>query len=77
MDVGTEEEVTREERQENRDFIDACIDTKLMKHAHKYLASKGAVPHDELGFKKKLYNIWFSMFRRGTRYVFQLIQISN
>jgi hypothetical protein len=39
--VTDEEEVTREEIQEEWDFIDAIIDTKVMDIARDFLVSKG------------------------------------
>ena len=58
------ETVTSEEVAENRRFIDAIVATKLMKHAHQYLVSKGKVPSNEGEFKRRLYDIWFKLYRR-------------
>ena len=41
--VSEEEDVTREERQEEFDFLDACVDTRVMEIAHQFLVSKGAL----------------------------------
>ena len=41
--VSEEEDVTREERQEEFDFLDACVDTRVMEIAHQFLVSKGVL----------------------------------
>jgi hypothetical protein len=39
--VSEEEDVTREERQEEFDFLDACLDTRVMEITQQFLISKG------------------------------------
>ena len=64
MLVGVNETVTPEEIAENRRFIDAMVETRVMKHAHKYLVSKGKMPSNVGEFKRRLYDIWFKLYRR-------------
>uniref|UniRef100_A0A3B5MWQ0 Uridylate-specific endoribonuclease n=1 Tax=Xiphophorus couchianus TaxID=32473 RepID=A0A3B5MWQ0_9TELE len=65
MSTGVSETVTSEELQENRLFIDAIMETELMKYAHNYLVKKGQSPADRGQFKKQLYDIWFRLYHRG------------
>lgn len=65
--TGKQEVVTNEEVQENRQFIDQIMETKPIRYLRKYLATKGKAPKDKIAFKKELYRIWFSLYRRGTR----------
>lgn len=65
--IGKEEVVTDEEIHENRTFIDQIMKTKPIQYLHNYLVAKGKAPEDDLAFKKYLYKIWFSLYRRGTR----------
>lgn len=66
--VGVAEEVTREERIENRVFINAIMETAPMQFCHKYCASKSRdVPSNPNEFKKLLNKIWFSLYRRAGR----------
>jgi poly(U)-specific endoribonuclease len=62
--TGVAEVVTAEEEQENWAFINACMQTKVMKKAHQYLASKHKVSSSEHAFKIKLYELWFKLYRR-------------
>lgn len=45
--VSDEEEVTREEIQEEFDFINACMDTKVMDIAHNFMVDKGLLAGDD------------------------------
>eukprot|EP00118_Oscarella_pearsei_P024753 m.306723 g.306723 ORF g.306723 m.306723 type:complete len:280 (+) comp41532_c0_seq1:1357-2196(+) len=58
------ETVTPQEERENWAFIEAVMDTKVMKEAHSFLASKRKAQSDERSFKKLLYKIWFQLYRR-------------
>ncbi|XP_072296776.1 uridylate-specific endoribonuclease C, partial [Eucyclogobius newberryi] len=62
--TGVEETVTSEELQENRLFINAAVETEVMKCAHKYLVRKGQSPSDVMDFKRQLYDIWFKLYHR-------------
>ncbi|KAJ8355629.1 hypothetical protein SKAU_G00184230 [Synaphobranchus kaupii] len=64
MSTGKAEMVTREEQAENRLFLDAIMETEVMKRAHRYLVSKGQSPSDILQFKRQLYDIWFRLYHR-------------
>ena len=56
--------VTKEEVEENRRFIDAIVETKVIQHAYKYLCSKGKAKSTKREFKYQLYDIWFKLYRR-------------
>lgn len=58
------EEVSTEEKQENRDFIDAIMETEVMQETHQFLVSKDAVPENVWDFKRLLYKTWFKLIRR-------------
>jgi len=62
--TGISEEVTPEEVKENRDFIDAIMDTKVMKRTHEYLAKCGKAPSHVGEFKRYIYDIWFKLYCR-------------
>ncbi|ESO92350.1 hypothetical protein LOTGIDRAFT_216792 [Lottia gigantea] len=64
MDCSEQENITWEEKQENYEFLNAILDTDVMKTAHQYLVEKGKASSDVGDFKKKLHDIWFRMFRR-------------
>lgn len=64
LECGEAEVVTWEEKKENRDFIDAIMETDVMKEAHNYLVEQGRAPAAVNDFKCKLYNLWFMLIRR-------------
>lgn len=61
---GEPEQVTYEEVSENRAFINAIMETEVMKECHKYLVEKGKAPAAVDKFKCQLYNLWFMLIRR-------------
>lgn len=64
MSTGVSETVTHEELKENHLFLDAILETEVMKCAYKYLVSKGHSPSDPTKFKRQLYDIWFQLYHR-------------
>ncbi|XP_071774803.1 uridylate-specific endoribonuclease C [Centroberyx gerrardi] len=62
--TGVAEHVSTEERTENNLFLDAVLDTEVMKRAHKYLVSKGQSRSDLRSFRSQLYLIWFHLYHR-------------
>ena len=62
--TGRSEVVTPEEIEENKSFIDAIMETKVMKRAHEFLASSGKSSRNVGEFKKHLDDIWFKLYRR-------------
>ncbi|KAF5908331.1 poly(U)-specific endoribonuclease-C-like [Clarias magur] len=64
MSTGVAEKVTSEELEENDVFLNAILQTQVMKCAHKYLISKGQAPSDIAQFKKQLFDIWFKLYNR-------------
>ncbi|XP_013996735.1 uridylate-specific endoribonuclease C isoform X1 [Salmo salar] len=64
MSTGVSETVTSEELMENDLFLNAILETEVMKCAHKYLVSKGRSPSDQQQFKRQLYDMWFRLYHR-------------
>ncbi|XP_054611688.1 poly(U)-specific endoribonuclease-C-like isoform X2 [Dunckerocampus dactyliophorus] len=64
MSTGVSETVTPEELQENQKFLDAILETEVMKCAHRYLIKKRQSPPAVTQFKKQLYDIWFRLYHR-------------
>ncbi|KAM4619291.1 uridylate-specific endoribonuclease C-like [Polymixia lowei] len=62
--TGVTEQVTTEEMRENNLFLDAVLETEVMKHAHKYLVRKGQSSSDLRQFRSQLYLIWFHLYHR-------------
>jgi poly(U)-specific endoribonuclease len=68
---GDEEEISEKELQEIRVFLDAIMDTAVMKYCHQYCLAKEAsyegeaIPESEYGFKKVLNSIWFELYSRS------------
>lgn len=79
LECGEQEVVTNEERKENRDFIDAIMETDVMQEAHRYLVEKNKAPKDKIEFKRLLYKTWFSLVRRtkGDRWELLLVWYWN
>ncbi len=63
--IGQAERVTRQEKQENRDFIDAILETGPMQYLLKYLEAKGKITGGEAQLKTKLFKLWFELYSRG------------
>ncbi|NXY90934.1 ENDUA protein, partial [Alcedo cyanopectus] len=62
--TGVPEVVTPEEIIENNCFLDAILETKVMKLAHKYLLKKNLAKPNLADFKDQLYDIWFQLYAR-------------
>ncbi|XP_071358566.1 uridylate-specific endoribonuclease C isoform X2 [Trachinotus anak] len=62
--IGVTERVTTEEQTEINLFLDAVLQTEVMKRAHKYLVSKGQSSADSRLFKRQLNLIWFHLYHR-------------
>uniref|UniRef100_UPI0037E97C26 uridylate-specific endoribonuclease C n=1 Tax=Semicossyphus pulcher TaxID=241346 RepID=UPI0037E97C26 len=62
--TGVTERVTTEERTEISLFLDAVLETEVMKRAHRYLVSKGQSNANLRLFKNQLHLIWFNLYRR-------------
>lgn len=45
-------------------FIDAIMQTNVMKEAHEFLTNKGLAPEEENSFKRLLYSMWFKFYKR-------------
>ena len=68
-DITTEENATRKEIQEEHDFIEACMNTKVMRMARKWLDIKNTEGKEgsETAFKKFLHQMWFTTYPRSHR----------
>lgn len=62
--TGVAERVTAEELTETNLFLDAVLETEVMKRAHKYLVSKGKSSSNLRQFKNQLRLIWFHLYHR-------------
>ena len=59
--------MTREEIQEEIDFIDSIVDTKVMELTIEFLESKGLISSDRNSFKRLLHRMWFALYPRAWR----------
>jgi len=59
------EVVTDEEVKENWAFIDAIFDTPCMQYCYHYLVAKDRIHGGIDEFKKHVYDLWFSLYRRS------------
>lgn len=64
--TGTTEVVTTEEKKENWDFLNAVLQTRIMKYAHEILVSKGVAAKSMSDFARELHEIWFTLYKRET-----------
>eukprot|EP00064_Thunnus_orientalis_P015215 superscaffoldBa00002780_g15265 len=62
--TGVTERVTTEELLEISLFLDAVLQTEVMKRAHRYLVSKGQSSSNLRQFKNQLQLIWFNLYHR-------------
>ncbi|XP_072551279.1 uridylate-specific endoribonuclease C [Salminus brasiliensis] len=62
--TGVAEKVTSEEVTENNAFLDAVLETAVMKRAHRYLVNKGKSQSNLKQFKSQLYYMWFRLYHR-------------
>ncbi|XP_041852110.1 poly(U)-specific endoribonuclease-C [Melanotaenia boesemani] len=62
--TGVTEQVSTEELREINLFLDAVLQTQVMKRAHQYLVSKGQSSSDLRLFKNQLNLIWFHLYHR-------------
>ena len=65
--VSEDEDVTREEIQEERDFIDAIMETRVMEITREWMISKGLISDDMGSFKRFVHKMWFSLYPRERR----------
>ncbi|XP_051916975.1 uridylate-specific endoribonuclease C [Hippocampus zosterae] len=62
--TGVAERVTTEEKVETSRFLDAILETEVMKRTHRYLVSKGQSSSNLRDFKSQLRLIWFHLYHR-------------
>ena len=69
--TGEEETVSEHELRENEAFLDAIMQTAVMKYCHQYCLAKEAsyegesIPESTSGFKDVLNSIWFKLYSRS------------
>jgi len=65
-EVGDEEEVLSEEREEITTFLDVILQTGPMQFCHQYLvANNEEVPAERSEFRNLLYRVWFQLYHRS------------
>ncbi|XP_027682359.2 poly(U)-specific endoribonuclease [Chelonia mydas] len=62
--TGVAEVVTPQEMAENNRFLDAILETEVMKLTHQYLVRKNWSKPSLNDFKSQLYDIWFQLYTR-------------
>lgn len=62
--TGVSERVSAAELTENSLFLDAVLQTEVMKRAHRYLVEKGKSSSNLQAFKTQLNTIWFRLYHR-------------
>ena len=71
--TGEEEDVTEQELQENRAFLNEIMKTAPMKYCHQYCVAKNVtykgeqISESESEFKRILNSIWFELYSRSGR----------
>lgn len=65
LDPNKQEHEGANEISEQRQFLNACLDTPLMKEAHRFLVNEGKAPEDDNEFKELLHDIWFKFYSRS------------
>ena len=63
--VNETEQVTNQELTEEVAFLDAVIETKVMKAAHKFLVAQGFDDARAARFRDYLRTIWFGLYQRA------------
>ena len=64
-ETGVDEQVTHEEILEENRFLNACLQTQVMREAHKFLVREGKCGADYQDFKDLLYLVWFDGYSRA------------
>ncbi|CAL8325892.1 uridylate-specific endoribonuclease C [Gadus morhua] len=64
MSTGVAERISPEEVAENNLFLDAVMETEVMKRAQRYLVGKGKSSANARQFRSQLYLIWFQLYHR-------------
>ncbi|XP_040201494.1 poly(U)-specific endoribonuclease-B-like [Rana temporaria] len=64
MSTGVAEVVTAEEVAEINRFLDAILETKVMKLSHEYLVKKNLAKPSQKEFRSQLFMIWFQLYSR-------------
>mmetsp|Transcript_7254 Transcript_7254/g.22122 ORF Transcript_7254/g.22122 Transcript_7254/m.22122 type:complete len:339 (+) Transcript_7254:13-1029(+) len=61
-EVGKKERVTSAEKAEESAFLDAVLETEVMRYCHAYLCAKRAAPSSRERFKALLGSLWFQLY---------------
>ncbi|NWZ74213.1 ENDUC protein, partial [Acrocephalus arundinaceus] len=62
--TGRDEEETAEERREQREFLEAALDTPVWRLLESFVLSKGLSPSAE-AFRADLHSMWFGLYSRS------------
>lgn len=65
--LGVDEKITKEEREENRAFLDKVMETPIMRKTLSFLKAKGYPVKNEAEFKQLLNMLWLEPYRRRSR----------
>lgn len=63
--VGSKEQVSAQEKQEEAAFIEEISRTGPIQYLHKYLTCKGIVSENNQEFRRMLSDLWFGLYGRG------------
>ncbi|KAI3943127.1 hypothetical protein MKX01_004403, partial [Papaver californicum] len=63
--VGSKEQVSTQEKQEEAAFIEQISRTGPIQYLHRYLTCKGIVSENNEEFKRMLSDLWFGLYGRG------------
>lgn len=63
-DTDQPEYESQEEDNEQKQFLNACMNTPVMQAAHQFLIQEGKAPEDQWEFRNMLEEIWFEFYSR-------------
>ena len=65
--VSDAEDVTREEIQEEFEFLDSILDTRVMEITIEFLTEKKLINGEKAAFRRLLHRMWFALYPRSHR----------
>ncbi|NXY65649.1 ENDUC protein, partial [Callaeas wilsoni] len=63
--TGRDEKETAEEQREQKEFLDAALDTPVLALLERFVLSKGLYPSAE-AFRAELHSMWFGLYSRSS-----------
>lgn len=66
-EVNRREQITNGETTEDYTFLNAVMNTSVMREAHKYLVQMGKSSSSHTTFKSQLYDLWFRPYYRSSK----------